>query len=98
MYGSAGGSYVVYRRVGFLVEMEWNFSQETKDIWNAGRLPIGYRPRHGFIEPAVLTYSTGIISNNTAEVEVTPSGIVNFIVAAAVAGGRNIGHCVWIAA
>lgn len=89
---------MVYRRVGTLVEMEWNFSQQTTGIWNAGTLPIGYRPRRGVREPAMLAYSTGIISNNTAEVEVTSGGIVNFIAAAAVSGGRNIGHCVWIAA
>ena len=89
---------MVYRHVGTLVEMEWNFSQQTIDIWNAGTLPIGYRPRRSIREPAMLTYSNGVVSNNTAEVEVTSGGIVNFIVAAAVAGGRNIGHCVWIAA
>lgn len=99
MYGNAtSGSYVVYRRVGTLVEMEWNFSQQTTDIWDAGTLPIGYRPHRSIREPAMLAYSTGIVSNNTAEVEVTSDGIVRFIVATAVSGGRNIGHCVWIAA
>ena len=99
LYGnSTSGSYVVYRRVGTLVEMEWNFSQQTIDIWNAGTLPIGYRPRRGVREPAMLANSIGVVSNNTAEVEVTSDGNVNFICAVAVSGGRNIGHSVWIAA
>lgn len=99
MYGNATSiDYVVYRRVGTLVEMEWNFSQETVELWNAGTLPVGYRPRRSVLQPAMRTYSNGIISNNTAEVEVTSDGNVNFLAAAALTGGRNIGHCVWIAA
>ena len=87
-----------YRRVGIVVEMFWNFNQPDAQVWRAGKLLEGYRPHFNFLEPAVLTYSSGIVSNNTAEVEVTAGGDVNFVCAAAVDGGRNIGHCVWIAA
>lgn len=99
LYGSAtGGSYVFYRRVGIVVEMFWNFNQLSQHVWRAGKLPVGYRPHFGFLEPALLCHSSGIVSNNTAEVEVTAGGDVNFVCAAAVDGGRNIGHSVWIAA
>ena len=78
--------------------MFWNFEQRSAQVWRAGVLPVGYRPHFDFLEPAVRAYSSGLVSNNTAEVEVTATGDVNFVCAAAVDGGRNIGHCVWIAA
>ena len=78
--------------------MFWNFNQPDAQVWRAGSLPVGYRPHFNFLEPAVLAHQSGIVSNNTAEVEVTAGGSVNFVCAAAVDGGRNIGHCVWIAA
>ena len=78
--------------------MFWNFTQETAQIFNAGTLPVEFRPAHSFLTPAVRTLSNGIVSNNTAEVEVRESGEVSFIAANAMAGGRNIGHCIWIAA
>lgn len=87
-----------YRKVGNLVEMFWDFMQSTANVWNAGTLPVGYRPHFSFLEPAVLTNPNGIVSNNTAEVEVTEHGRVNFVCATAITNGRNIGHCVWIAA
>lgn len=87
-----------YHRVGNIVEMFWNFLQESAQVWKAGTLPVGYRPHIDFLEPAVRAYSSGLASNNTAEVEVTAYGRVNFFCSAAVVGGRNIGHCVWIAA
>ena len=87
-----------YRRVGNIVEMFWNFSQESAQLWKAGTLPVGYRPHIDFLEPTVRAYSSGLASNNTAEVEVTANGSVNFFCASPVSGGRNIGHCVWIAA
>ena len=96
--GPAGGDNVFYRKVGNLVEMFWNFAQSTAHVWNAGTLPVGYRPHRSFLEPAVMANSNGVVSNNTAEVEVTEHGHVNFVCAAAVSGGRNIGHCTWIAA
>lgn len=89
--------HVAYHKKGFLVEMFWNFPQETMQLFNAGTLPVGFRPAYSFLMPAVRTSSNGIVSNNTAEVEVKESGEVGFIVANAMAGGRNIGHCVWIA-
>ncbi|WP_444329172.1 hypothetical protein, partial [Paratractidigestivibacter sp.] len=89
---------VFYRRVGNIVEMFWNFSQESTQVWKAGTLPVGYRPHIDFLEPTVRAYSSGLASNNTAEVEVTANGSVNFFCASPVSGGRNIGHCVWIAA
>ena len=78
--------------------MFWNFPQETTQLFNAGTLPVKFRPAYSFIMPAVRTLPNGIVSNNTAEVEVKESGEVVFIAANALAGGRNIGHCVWIAA
>ena len=96
--GPSSGDKVFYHRVGSIVEMFWNFLQESAQVWNAGTLPVGYRPRTDFLEPAVRTYSSGLASNNTAEVEVTAHGRVNFFCPAAAVGGRNIGHCVWIAA
>lgn len=78
--------------------MIWNFAQASTNVWSAGTLPAGFRPARRFIEPSVLANANGIVSNNTAEVEVMDSGRVTFISAAAVAGGRNIGHSVWIAA
>lgn len=89
---------MLYRRVGNIVEMFWNFLQESAQVWKAGTLPVGYRPHTDFLEPTVRAYSSGLASNNTAEVEVTAQGSVNFFCSAAVSGGRNIGHCVWIAA
>ena len=89
---------MLYRRVGIVVEMFWNFNQSSARVWRAGKLLEGYRPRFNFLEPAVLSSASGIVSNNTAEVEVTTAGDVNFVCAVAVSGGRNIGHSVWIAA
>lgn len=87
----------MYRRVGLMVEMCWQFNQANSQRWTAGKLPSEFCPYKSFLEPAVLTFSNGIVSNNTAEVEVRESGEVNFICAASVDGGRNIGHSVWIA-
>jgi hypothetical protein len=99
LYGNSFSvEHVAYHKKGFLVEMFWNFSQETTQTFNAGTLPVEFRPAHSFIMPAVRTLPNGIVSNNTAEVEVQESGNVVFIAANALAGGRNIGHCVWIAA
>lgn len=99
LYGNSFSTeHVAYHKKGFLVEMFWNFPQETTHIFNAGTLPVGFRPAYSFLMPAVRTLPTGIVSNNTAEVEVQESGGVSFITANAMAGGRNIGHCIWIAA
>lgn len=89
--------HVAYRKKGFLVEMFWGFLQESADLWNAGTLPVEFRPAYSFIMPSVRARSDGIVSNNTAEVEVQASGAVVFISAASMVGGRNVGHCVWIA-
>lgn len=98
LYGKTfSETHVAYRKKGFLVEMFWNFFQETADLWNAGTLPVGFRPAHTFRMPSVRTRPDGIVSNNTAEVEVQASGAVVFISAAPLAGGGNVGHCVWIA-
>lgn len=99
LYGNSFSvEHVAYHKKGFLVEMFWNFSQETTQIFNAGTLPVKFRPAHSFLMPAVRTLSNSIVSNNTADVEVKESGEVVFIAANDMAGGRNIGHCVWIAA
>lgn len=90
--------HVAYHKKAFLVEMYWNFSQETTEVYNAGTLPVGFRPTHSFLMPAVRTLSNGVVSNNCAEVEVRESGEVVFIAANSMAGGRNIGHCIWMAA
>ena len=50
------------------------------------------------MEPAVIARSSYLLSNNTANVEVRAEGDVTFSCSAAVDGGRNIGHSVWIAA
>lgn len=98
LYGKAfSEDHVAYRKKGFLVEMFWHFNQETADLWNAGTLPVEFRPAYSFLMPSVRVRSDGIVSNNTAEVEVQASGAVVFICAAPMAGGRNVGHCVWIA-
>lgn len=98
LYGKDfSASYVAYRKIGFLVEMFWDFNQETSQLWNAGTLPVEFRPTQSFLAPAVRTSSNGIVNNSTAEVEVQKSGKVVFISAAAVSQGRNIGHCIWIA-
>ncbi len=98
LYGKDfSGPYVAYRKIGFLVEMSWNFIQETSQLWYAGTLPVEFRPTQSFLAPAVRTSSNGTVNNNTAEVEVQKSGKVVFISAVAVSQGRNIGHCIWIA-
>ena len=98
LYGeSFSTDYVAYHKKGFLVEMFWNFPQETTAIFRAGTLPVGFRPAHTCLMSAVRTLSNGVVSNNTAEIEVKESGEVSFIVANSMAGGRNIGHCIWIA-
>lgn len=98
LYGTTfSEEYVAYRKRGFLVEMFWRFTQETADLWNAGTLPVEFRPTHSFLMPAVRTQPNGVTSNNTAEVEVQESGNVVFIAGNYLAGGRNVGHCVWIA-
>ena len=89
--------HVAYRKKGFLVEMFWLFDQATADLWVAGTLPVEFRPPYSFIMPSVRARPDGIVSNNTAEVEVKASGAVTFISAAPMAGGRNVGHCAWIA-
>lgn len=99
LYGNSfAAEHVAYHKRGFLVEMFWNFTQETQEIYNAGTLPVNYRPDHSFLTPSVRTLPNGIVSNNTAEVEVQQSGSVVFIAANAMAGGRNVGHCVWLTA
>lgn len=99
LYGNSFSTdHVAYHKKGFLVEMSWNFPQETTQIFNAGTLPVGFRPAHSFLMPAVRALSNGIVSNNTAEVEIRNSGEVAFIAASSMAKGRNIGHCIWIAA
>lgn len=99
LYGSSfSDEFVAFRKKGFTVEMIWNFTQTTTEIWIAGTLPAGFHPARSFLEPSVLTKPGGITSNNTSEVEVLDTGRVAFVCGAAVAGGRNIGHCVWIAA
>lgn len=95
---SFSAEHVAYRKKGFLVEMFWNFPQETTEIFTAGTLPVKFRPAYSFLTPAVRTPPNGVIVNNNAEVEVQASGKVLFIAANALAGGRNIGHCTWIAA
>lgn len=98
LYGNSFSTeHVAYHKKGFLVEMFWNFTQETTQIFDAGTLPVEFRPAYSFITPAVRTPSNGVIINNNAEVEVRDSGKVVFIAANALAGGRNIGHCIWIA-
>ena len=98
LYGKDfSGEHVAYRKKGFSVEMFWNFPQETTGLWNAGTLPVEFRPAYSFLAPSVHARPDGIVSNNTAEVEVQASGAVIFISAAPMAGGRNVGHCVWIA-
>lgn len=98
LYGpSFSTDYVAYHKKGFLVEMFWDFPQETTQMFNAGTLPVGFRPAHLFHAPAVRTSSNSVVSNNTAEVEVRESGEVVFTAANGMAGGRNIGHCIWIA-
>lgn len=98
LYGNSFSSeHVAYRKKGFLVEMVWNFPQATADLWAAGTLPVGFRPAHSILIPSVRARQDGIVSNNTAEIEVQASGAVAFISAAPLAGGRNVGHCVWIA-
>ena len=98
LYGKDfSGPYVAYRKKGFLVEMSWNFIQESTQLWNAGTLPVEFRPTQSFLAPAVRTSSNGTVNNDTAEVEVQKSGKVVFISAVALSQGRNIGHCIWIA-
>lgn len=91
-------SYVAYRKRGFSVEMHWDFYQETSEVWRAGTLPVGFRPTESFLAPAVRAQSNGLIHNSTAEVEVLKSGEVVFSCAESVVQGRNVGHCMWIAA
>lgn len=99
LYGnSLSTEHVAYHKKGFLVEMFWNFLQETTQVFYAGTLPVEFRPAYSFLMPAVRTLPNGIVSNNTAEVEVRASGEVVFIAANAIAEGRNVGHCIWIAA
>ena len=99
MYGrSFSDDFVAYRKRGFVVEMVWNFPQESTALWSAGTLPVGFRPAHSFQEPSVLANTNGFVTNNTAVVNVTDSGGVAFICGTSVNGGRNIGHSVWIAA
>lgn len=98
LYGKDfSGPYVAYRKIGFLVEMSWNFVQETSQLWYAGTLPVEFRPTQSLLAPAVRTSSNGTVNNSTAEVEVQKSGKVVFISAVAASQGRNIGHCIWIA-
>ena len=80
------------------MEMVWNFQQELTTAWSAGTLPVGFRPAHSFQEPAVLANNNGIVTNNTAVVNVTDAGQVLFICGNSITGGRNIGHSVWVAA
>lgn len=98
LYGNnLSTDHVAYRKKGFLVEMFWNFVQESSELWIAGTLPVEFRPTHSFLASAVRTASNGVINNDTAEVEVQNSGRVVFISAVACSQGRNIGHCIWIA-
>lgn len=98
LYGNSFETdHVAYHKKGFLVEMYWNFVQATTEIFNAGTLPVKFRPAHSFLMPAVRTLSNGIVTVSAAEIEVTDSGKVVFIAANSMAGGRNIGHCTWIA-
>ena len=99
MYGrSFSDDFVAYRKRGFVVEMVWNFPQESTTLWSAGTIPVGFRPAHSFQEPSVLASTYGTVTNNTAVAIVTDTGQVSFICGTSITGGRNIGHSVWVAA
>lgn len=99
IYGASfSDDFVAYRKRGFVVEMVWNFQQESTTLWSAGTLPVGFRPAHSFQEPSVLASTDGTVTNNTAVVIVTDAGQVSFICGTSITGGRNIGHSVWVAA
>lgn len=99
IYGASfSDDFVAYRKRGFVVEMVWNFPQESTALWTAGTLPLGFRPAHSFQEPSVLANTNGFVTNNTAVVNVTDAGQVSFICGTSITGGRNIGHSVWMAA
>lgn len=99
IYGASfSDDFVAYRKRGFVVEMVWNFPQESTKLWSAGTLPVGFRPAHSFQEPSVLANTYGTATNNTAVVIVTDAGQVSFICGTSITGGRNIGHSVWVAA
>ena len=99
LYGTSfSDDFVAYRKRGFVVEMIWNFTQETTALWIAGTLPIGFRPGHNFQEPSMLADTHSMVTNNTAAVNVRDMGQVSFICGTRITGGRNVGHSVWIAA
>ena len=87
-----------YRRTGNLVEIVWNFAQESKNIWNAGTLPAGFRPRMDFHAATFMADSNGVNNDHVSEVEVTIAGFVRFIAGAAISGARSIGNVLFIAA
>lgn len=98
MYGAYGtGSYVSYRRTGNLVELMWNFAQESRAIWTAGTLPVGFRPRRGFHSCTFMADANGVNNNHVSEVEVTGNGSVRFIAGTAISGTRSIGNVTFIA-
>lgn len=98
MYGAYGtGSYVSYRLTGNLVELTWNFVQESRDIWTAGTLPVGFRPRGDFHSCTFMADAAGVNNDHVSEVEVTRNGSVRFIAGAAISRARSIGNVTFIA-
>lgn len=78
--------------------MKWNFLQETTTLWEPPLLPNGYRPIYNLAGSCVCANSFGSPTNNIAYYEVRTTGNIRFSVATALSGGRNIGHCVFLAA
>lgn len=98
LYGSASSDSVAYRKRGYIVEMKWNFLQQTTTLWDPPFLPNGYRPIYNLAGSCVCANSSGSPTNNIAYYEVRTTGNIRFSVATALSGGRNIGHCVFLAA
>lgn len=98
LYGSASSDNVAYRKRGYIVEMKWNFLQQTTTLWEPSPLPSGYRPIYNLAGSCVCANSSGSPTNNIAYYEARTTGAVRFSVATALSGGRNIGHCVFLAA
>lgn len=88
--------HVRYRRHGTMVEMEWDYIQESVTRWNAGNIPAPLRPAVGVSGACMRCDGNGKATNGVATYEVLSNGEIYFTTTSQQMGyGRVIGYCCW---
>lgn len=88
--------HVRYRRHGTMVEMEWDYIQESATRWNAGNIPAPLRPTVRVSGACMRCDGNGKATNSVATYEVLSDGEIYFTTTSQQVGhGRAIGYCCW---